>query len=164
MEEKFLNPSMVHNTVEAYEIVCRLDHGVKLDESPQDKKKQKAAKALLSDELQSRTLPNRCPYGVSRIFEPVSRFRIAQFLPQMNLASCFSPWAHCWFLRHPSAMVFVRHKDVTLRERHRCVELAAPMNPTLFHTATNVLCCTTFLPQSADKPLFHHGEAIFSTT
>ena len=41
-------------------------------------------------------------------------------------------------------MVFVRHKDFTLRERHKRVELDAQMNPTLFHTATNNLYCTTF--------------------
>ena len=40
---------MVHSTVEASDIVCRLDHGGKYDESPQDKK-QKVATALLRDE------------------------------------------------------------------------------------------------------------------
>ena len=43
-------------------------------------------------------------------------------------------------------MDFVRHIDFTLRERHRCVELVAWMNPTLSHTTTNVLSCTICLP------------------
>ena len=34
----------------------------------------------------------------------------------------------------------------------------------LSHDNENVLCCATFLPQSGDKLLCYHGEAIFSTT
>ena len=102
MEEKFLNPSMVHNTVETYEIVCRLDHSGKLDESPKDKKKQKAAKALLSNELQKQDSAKPVSLRVSRILAPVSRFRTAQILPQMNLASRASrPGLTVGFLRIP---------------------------------------------------------------
>ena len=85
-KEKFLNPSMAHNTVEAYEIVCRLDHNVKLDESPQDKK-QKAATALLRDESQKQDFAKPVSLRASKILCPVSRFRIAQSMPQMNHAS-----------------------------------------------------------------------------
>ena len=60
-------------------------------------------------------------------------------------------------------MVFVRHKDFTLREMNKCVELDAQMNPTP-RTTTSVLYDTTVLPRSGDKLLFDHGEAIFSTT
>ena len=60
---KFLSPSMAHNTMEACEIVCRLDHTGKIDDSSRGEK-QKAATALLRD-------------------GPVSRCRIAQVLPQM---------------------------------------------------------------------------------
>ena len=50
-KEKFLNLSMAHSTMEAFDIVRRLDDDGKLDESPQDKK-QTAATALLRDKLQ----------------------------------------------------------------------------------------------------------------
>ena len=43
-----------------------------------------------------------------------------------------------------SAMVFVRHKDFTLREKNKDVELDVRMNPTPSHIATSVLCYTTF--------------------
>ena len=43
-----------------------------------------------------------------------------------------------------SEIVFVPHKDFTLRERHRCVELDARVNPTPSHSTTNDLCCTAF--------------------
>ena len=42
------------------------------------------------------------------------------------------------------AMFFVRHKDFTLRERHRCVELDALMNPTLSHYNECPLLCNFF--------------------
>ena len=67
-------------------IVRRLDHYGKLDESPQDKK-QKAATALLRDEFQKQDFAKPVSLRVSRILGPVSRFRIAQILLQMKLAS-----------------------------------------------------------------------------
>ena len=67
-------------------MVRRLDHDGKLNEFPQDKK-QKAATALLRDELQKQDFAKIISLRVSRILGPVSRFRIAQILPQMKLAS-----------------------------------------------------------------------------
>ena len=49
--------------------------------SPQDKK-QKAATALLRDELQKQDFAKPVSLRVSRILGPVSRFRIAQILPR----------------------------------------------------------------------------------
>ena len=43
-----------------------------------------------------------------------------------------------------SYVVCVRHKDFTLRERNKDVELDAQMNPILSCTATNALSCITF--------------------
>ena len=42
---------MAHNTMEAYEIVCRLDHTGRIADSPNGNN-QKAATALLRDEIQ----------------------------------------------------------------------------------------------------------------
>ena len=98
-KEKFLKPSMAHSTMEAPAIVRRLDHYGKLDESPQDKK-QKAATALLRDEFQKQDFAKPVSLRVSRILGPVSRFRIAQILPQMKLASRASrPGLTVGFLR-----------------------------------------------------------------
>ena len=41
-------------------------------------------------------------------------------------------------------MVFVRQKDFTLKEGHRCEKLDARIDPTLSHTTTSVLCTTFF--------------------
>ena len=114
---------MAHNTVEAFETVRRLNHGVKLDESPPT--------ALSRDELQKQDFAKPVSFCVSKILGPNSRFRIAQNMPQISRASrasrsniTFGPYA-C------SAMVCVRHKDSTLREKHRGVELCVQINPTL---------------------------------
>ena len=77
---------MAHNTVEAYEVACRLDHTGKIDDSPHDKK-QKAATALLRDELQKQDFAKPVSSRACRILRPVSRFRIAQIMPQMSRAS-----------------------------------------------------------------------------
>ena len=75
----------------------------------------------------------------SRILGPISRFRVAESLPHMKLASCASrPGLTVVVFYASFAIDFVRHIDFTLRERHRCVELVARMNPTLSHTTTNV--------------------------
>ena len=66
-KEKFLSPSMAQNTLEAYEIVCRLDHDGKIDDSPQGKK-QKAATALLRDEIRKQDFAKPVASRVSNIF------------------------------------------------------------------------------------------------
>ena len=85
-KENFLSPSMAHNTLEAYEIVCRLDHRGKIDDSPHGKKLE-ATTALLLDEIRKQDFAKPVASRVSSIFGPVSRFRIAQILPQMCHAS-----------------------------------------------------------------------------
>ena len=77
-EEKFLCPSMAHNTVKALDIVRRLDHDGKVDESPQGKK-QKAATALLRDELQKQDFAKPVSSRASRILGPVSPFALHRF-------------------------------------------------------------------------------------
>ena len=98
-KEKFLSPSMGHNTMEVYEIVCRPDHTGKIDDSPHGKK-QKAATALLRDEIRKQDFAKPVASRVSKIFGPVSRFRIEQILPQMCHASlAFRPGLTVGFLR-----------------------------------------------------------------
>ena len=77
---------MAHNTMEACEIVCRPDHTGKIDDSPHGKK-QKAATALLRDEIRKQDFAKPVALRVSKIFGPVSRFRIAQILPHNCHAS-----------------------------------------------------------------------------
>ena len=85
--------------MKALAIVSRLDHEGTLNESPQDKK-QKTATALLRDELLNQDSANPISSRVWRILGPASRFRIAQILHQMKLASRASrPGLTVWFLR-----------------------------------------------------------------
>ena len=101
----------------------------------------------------------------SRILGPISRFRVAESLPHMKLASCASrPGLTVVVFYASFAMDFVRHIDFTLRERHRCVEFVARMNPTLSHTTTNVLSCTICLPLFGGMRRHYHGEVIFFMT
>ena len=79
--DEFLTPS-----TDAFNSVCCLDRNGKLDESPQDKK-QKAATALLRDKSHEQDFARPISLRASRILGLVSRFRIAQILPHMKLAS-----------------------------------------------------------------------------
>ena len=79
-------PSMTRSTAETFNIVCGLDRNGKLDDSPQDKK-QKAATALLRDELLAQDFAGPVSLRASRILGPISRFRVAEILPHMKHAS-----------------------------------------------------------------------------
>ena len=59
-KEKFLNPSMAHNTLEATEIVCRLDHTGRIAD------KQESATASLRDEIQMQDFAKPVASRVSR--------------------------------------------------------------------------------------------------
>ena len=85
-EEKLLISSMAHSTAEAFNIVSCLDHSGKLDDTPQDKK-QKAATALLRDKLPEQDFAGQISLRASRTLGPISRFRIAEILPHVKLAS-----------------------------------------------------------------------------
>ena len=82
-KETFLNPSMVHDTVEAYEIVRRLDHMEKLMTLPMARNKR-LPRLCSATNPRSRTLPTNVTTCPSRILGPASRFRIAQIMPQMS--------------------------------------------------------------------------------
>ena len=99
--------------------------------------------------------------GLAKIQAATSRFRIAQILPQMCHESRASRPRLAVVSYASSAVDCVQHKDFTLREKNKDVELDAPMNPILSCTPTNALSCTTFSPWSGDKLLFYHGEASF---
>ena len=91
---------MDHDTVEAHEIVCRLDHSVKIDDSPHGKKK-KGATALLRDETRKQDFAKLMSLRASRILWPASHFRIAQILPlDETCVTCFSPCANFWLRSH----------------------------------------------------------------
>ena len=74
------------STVEAYEIVWRLDHTGKIGDSSHGKK-QKAATALFRDEFQKQDFAKPVSSRASRILGPISRFRNAQIMSQMSRAS-----------------------------------------------------------------------------
>ena len=100
---------MAHGTAEAFNIVRCMNHSGKLDDSPQDKK-QKAATALLRDNLYEQDFARPISLRVSRILGPISRVRIMEILPHMKLASRVPrPELTIGF----SAVVCVRHTGCT---------------------------------------------------
>ena len=137
---------MAHNTVEAFDIVRRLDRAGKVDDSLHGKK-QKAATALSRDELQKQDFAKPVSLRLSRILGPISRFRIAQNMPQMSRASRASRSRITLGPYASTAMVCVRHKDYTLRETHRGVE------PLLYNFFASVWRQTTVPPRRSH--LFH---------
>ena len=96
-------------------------------------------RACSATNSQSRTLPNQCLCVPPEILGSVSRFSVAQIMPQMSRASRASRPELLFVFHGSSAVVFVQHKDFTLREKHKRVKLDVRMNPTLFHTFMNVL-------------------------
>ena len=147
-KEIFLNPSLAHSTVEAFEKVCRLDHRGKLE--------RRITKAGLCAKQVS--------VRVSRILGPVSRFRITQILPQMNLASRASrPGLTDGFLRILCNGLCTAQRFHVEGEAQMC-RVGCLDEPDSLSHYNNVLCCTTSLPLFGDRLLRFHGEAIFSTT
>ena len=73
-------------TAEAFNIVCRLDRNGKLDEVSQDKK-QKVATSLLRDKLHTQDFAGPISLRASKVLGPISRYRVADILPRMKLAS-----------------------------------------------------------------------------
>ena len=84
--KEFLGPSMARSTAEAFNIVCRLDRNDKLDEGSEDKK-QKVATSLLHGKLHTQDFAGPISLRASQVLGPISRYRIANFLPHMKHAS-----------------------------------------------------------------------------
>ena len=100
-EKNFLVPSMARSTAEAVHIVLCLDHTCKLDDAPQDKR-QKVATTLLRDKLLAHDFAGPVSQLASRILGPISRFRVAEILTHMKLASRASrPGLTVGFFTHP---------------------------------------------------------------
>ena len=98
-EKEFLNPSMASSTADAFNVVCFLGRNGKFDDSPQDKK-QKAATNLLRDELHRQDFAGPISLRASKVLGPISRYRVADILPHMKLASRASrPGLSVGFLR-----------------------------------------------------------------
>ena len=83
---EFLAPSMACTTVDAFNIVCRLDHDGKLDETPQNKKQQ-IATGLLCDKLFEQDFAGPISLRASKVLGPISRYRVADILLHMKLLS-----------------------------------------------------------------------------
>ena len=98
-EKDFLAPSMSRSTADAFNIVCRLDHDGKLDE-PSQHKKQKVATGLLRDKLHTQDFAGPISLRASKVLRRISRYRIADILHHMKLASRASrPGLTVGFLR-----------------------------------------------------------------
>ena len=85
-EKDFLAPSMSCSTTNAFDIICSLDRGGKLDEAPQDKK-QKLATGLLRDKLYEQDFAGPISVRASKVLGPISRYRVVGILLHMKLVS-----------------------------------------------------------------------------
>ena len=85
-EKEFLAPSMACSTADAFDIVCRLDRNGKLDEVPQNTK-QKVATGLLLEKRHEQDFAGPLSSRVSKVLGPISRYRVADILPNMKLVS-----------------------------------------------------------------------------
>ena len=115
----------------------------------------------LGVEFQKQNFARQMPLR-ARILGPVNRFRIAQIMPQMSRASRASRSGYLLVAYASSAIVFVHQIDLTLREKNKCVELDESYS--LSRTATNVVCCTTFLPQFGGMLRYDHEEVTYFMT
>ena len=78
--------SRTFHGLHAFDIVCSLDRDGKLDEV-QKKNKQKVATGLLLDKLHKQDFVGPLSSRASRVLGPISRYRVADILPHMNLVS-----------------------------------------------------------------------------
>ena len=85
-ENEFLAPSMVCSTADAFNIVCRLDRDGKLDEAPQNKK-QSAGTSQLRGKFFEQDFAEPLSLRASKALGPISRYRVADIVPHLKLAS-----------------------------------------------------------------------------
>ena len=135
-EWSFCFPSMTFHTANACDIVCRLDRDDILDEVPQSKK-QKVATGILLDKLRTQDFVGPLSGRATRVLGPISRHRVADFLPHMKIFSCAS---------RPGLLVGVL--------RILCNGLCTAQR---FHTAENDHTCRVGCPEEPDS-LTHYNE------
>ena len=80
---------MAFNTVNAFDIVRRLDRGNTLGEVTHNKK-QKVATGLLLVKLHKQDFAGPLSSGVSRVLGPISRYRVGHILARMKIVSSAS--------------------------------------------------------------------------
>ena len=85
-EKEFLAPSMALSTVNAFDIVCRLDRDDTPDEVPQTNKKR-IATGLLLDKLHKQDFAGPLSSRASRALGSISRHRVADILLHMKIVS-----------------------------------------------------------------------------
>ena len=85
-DKEFLAHSMACSTANAFDIVCLLDRDGKLDDAPKNKKQQ-VATGLLRDKLYEQDFAGPISVRPSEILGSISRYRVADLLHHMKLAS-----------------------------------------------------------------------------
>ena len=155
-EKDFLALSVSCCTLDAFNIVCRLNPDGKFDEASQDKK-QKVATGLLRDKLHTQEFAG-----------PISSRTSNVFGTDQTLSSGGQPASHetcvaCFLVLGP-LLVFcasfatanARFEKLTLRVVNKCVVLDVRMNPIPSPTTTNALFSTICFFLFGDKPLCFH--------
>ena len=120
------------STADSFNVVCRLDHGGKLDDAPKNKK-HNVATSLLRGKLHRQDFAGPISLRASKALGPISRYRVADILPHMKLASRASRLGSRLVFYASCATVCARHEDFTLKETSKRVVLDVGMNPILSH-------------------------------
>ena len=158
-EKEFLVPSMARSTADALDIVCRLDRNDTLDEVPQNKE-QTLATGLLLNKLHKQDFAGPLSSRASGALEPISRFRVADILPHMELVSRASrPGLLVGFLRILCNGLCTAQR-FSLKSLITHAVLEAQMNLTRSHITVSVPGCTTNLLLSGDIPQHCHKEIV----
>ena len=77
---------MAFHTASVFDTICRLDRNDTLVDVPQNNK-QEAAAGLLLDELHERDFAGPLACRASKVLGPISRHRVADILPHMQIVS-----------------------------------------------------------------------------
>ena len=154
---------MARGTAEAFNIVCRLDRNGKLDEVSQDEK-QKFATSLLRDKLHTQDFAGPISLRASKVLGPISRFRIADILPHMKLASRASrPGLTVGFLRIPCDGLCTAQRFHSEGDEQTC-RVGCPDEPDSLSHYNECPLLTMWLLLFGSRLLCFHGETIFSMT
>ena len=111
---------MASSTADAFDLVCRLDRTDTLVDVPQNNK-QEAAAGLLLDELHERDFAGPLACRASKVLGPISRHRVADILPHMQIVSRASrPGLLVGFLRILCNGLCTARRFHTAEHDHTC--------------------------------------------
>ena len=126
-EKDFLAPSMDRSAEDAFNIVCRLDGNVKLDE-PHGTRSKKVATGVLHEPLHRQDFAGQISLRAPKVQRPIRPLSSCGH-PAPRETCALVPDSRLVFFA-PFATVYARLDDFTLRAMNKCVALDVRTNPT----------------------------------